>query len=99
MIPTPAMLPDKDPAESVVVEFAFDGELVAIDTAAVTIALLNGADPGMAAMLVGPAQIQGTSVLQRVSAGVDLVNYKLRCTATHGVNVRVQAAVLPVRTA
>ncbi len=93
------MLPDKDPAESVVLQFEFDGELVAIDSAVVTVALQNGADPAMAAMLDGALQIQGTSVLQRVSAGVDLVNYKLRCEATHGDDVRVRAAILPVRAA
>lgn len=93
------MLPDKDPAESVVLQFEFDGELVAIDAATVTVEVLDGLDPAVATMLDGALQIQGTSVLQRVSAGVDLVNYKLRCTATHGVNVRVRAAVLPVRTA
>lgn len=97
MIPATTMLPDKDPAESVVVEFAFDGELSEIDSATMAIALLNGADPDIAAMLDGALQIQGTSVLQRVSAGVDQVNYKLRCVATHGDDVRVRAAILPVR--
>ncbi len=93
------MLPDKDPAESVVVEFAFDGELTAIDSATVTVALLAGTDTAAAAMLDGLPQIQGTSVLQRVGAGVDQANYRLRCTATHGEDVRVRAGVLPVRSA
>lgn len=99
MIPATTMLPDKDPAESVVVEFAFDGELAAIDSATVVATLLNGADPDPAAMLDGLPQIQGTSVLQRVAGGVDQVNYKLRCTATHGEDVRVRAGIIPVRSA
>lgn len=90
-------LPDKDPAESVVVEFAFDGELLAIDSAVMSIAVIDGADPAAAAMLVGALQIQGTSVLQRISAGLDQVNYALRCVATHGEDVRVNRAILPVR--
>lgn len=97
MIPDTPVLPDKDPAESVVVEFAFDGELAAIDSAVVSIAVIDGADPAAAAMLTGALQIQGTNVLQRISVGVDQVNYELRCVATHGADVRVNRAILPVR--
>ncbi len=92
-------LPEKTPTESVVVEFVFDAELVAIDSAVVSIAVRDGADPAVAAMLEGALQIQGTSVLQRVGAGVDQVNYLLSCVATHGEDVRENPAILPVRAA
>lgn len=92
-------LPEKAPAESVVVQFEFSDELVAIDSAVVSIAVRDGADPAAAAMLVGALQIQGASVLQRVGAGVDQVNYLLRCVATHGEDVRENSAMLPVRAA
>lgn len=96
---TDTTLPEKDPAESVVVEFAFDGELTAPASAVVSVTPINGADPASASMLDGALQIVGASVLQRISAGVDRLNYTLRCEATQGDDVRVRAAVLPVRTA
>ena len=99
MIPDTPVLPDKDPAESVVVEFAFDGELVAIDSAVVAVTLVAGIDATPAALIVGLPQIQGTSVLQRISGGVVDANYRLLCTATRGADVRVRAGVLPVRAA
>lgn len=97
MIPEIFVLPEKSPEDSVVVAFEFDGELVAIDSAVVSIAVIDGADPAAAAMLVGALQIQGTNVLQRISTGLDQVNYTLRCVATHGEDVRVNHAILPVR--
>lgn len=99
MIPDTPILPDKDPAESVVVEFAFDGELAAIDSAVVAVTLAAGTDAAPAALLDGLPQIQGASVLQRISGGVADANYRLHCTATHGEDVRVRAGVLPVRAA
>ena len=99
MIPDTSILPDKDPAESVVVEFAFDGELAAIDSAVVAVTLAAGTDATPAALLDGALQIQGTSVLQRISGGVADANYRLHCTATHGEDVRVRAGIIPVRSA
>lgn len=90
---------EKDPWENVAVEFVFAGELSAIDSAAVSIAVVNGTDADVAAMLDGALQISGTSVFQRVANGVDDVNYKLRCEAAHGADKRVRAGILPVRTA
>ncbi len=94
------MMPVKDPAESVVVEFDFSVELDAVDDAAAAVSVdSGGADAAVAAMLVGAPQISGASVYQRVSAGVAGVNYKLRCVATRGDAVIVRAAILPVRVA
>ncbi len=93
------LLPVKDPAESVVVEFVFlefDG---APSLASVSIAPVGAADPAAAAMLDGVGQIVGASVFQRVKSGLPGVSYKLRCEATRGDDVRVIAAVLPVREA
>lgn len=93
------VLPEKDPRESVVVEFPFAGELSAPASPTLTITAINGSDPAIANMLEGAAQISGTSVLQRVNAGVDDISYKLRCEASQGSDIRVRTAVLPVKTA
>lgn len=94
-----ALLPEKDPAESVVVEFDFYGELTAPTIATLSVTPINGADPAAASMLDGSYQISGASVLQRIKLGVDKLNYKLRCEAAQGGDVRVRAAILPVRQA
>lgn len=85
--------------ESVVVEFVYQGELDAIDTAAVSVTAVNGADPAAASMLDGSPQVSGTSVLQRVRPGVAGINYKLSCRAVHGADARIRRALLPVREA
>ena len=94
------MNPVKDPAESVVVQFDFTGELTSITGATTSIAIHGpGADPGIGTMLDGPLQISGASVFQRVRAGVHGLDYNLRCEATSGATVIVRAAVMMVRTA
>lgn len=93
------LLPYTDPAESVVVEFDFSGELTAPDSAVVTVTPVNGADPAAASMLIGTAQISGSSVFQRVKPNLAGLNYKLRCVATQGDDIRVRAGILPVRVA
>jgi len=92
-------LPAKDPAESVVVEFVFAELDAAPDLASLSIAPISAADPAASAMLDGLGQIVGTSVFQRVKSGLSGVSYKLRCQATRGDDVRVIAAVLPVKDA
>lgn len=94
-----SLIPQKDPSESILVEFDFAGELTAPASAVVSIAALNGTDPAVGSMLDGSPVIVGTVVSQRVKLGVDKLNYKIRCEATQGVDVRVRAAILPVRTA
>lgn len=91
------MLPDKDPAESIVLEFNFAGELSAVDSATVAISVNAGRDGGASTMPQGAPQIAGTSVFQRVSLGVAAVDYSVRCVATRGADVRVRKDVLPVR--
>lgn len=94
------MTPIKDPTESVIVEFDFTGEMSDITSAEVSISIHGtGMDADMASMLVGALQIIPPKVLQRVALGVPGVNYKLRCKASHGSDVRVRSDVMPVRTA
>lgn len=91
-------LDEKAPVENPVVTFDFTGELGPITgTPVITVTPINGADPGAMAMLSGAFQISGSTVLQRVVNGLDNINYKLYCEASDGVNIRVRAAVLPVR--
>lgn len=91
------MLPEKDPAESVVVEFDFSSELPSVLSAITSISIEgNGIDPSVSSMLVGAPQVSGTKVLQRVSGGVSGVLYKLRCEGTMGANVIVRSDHMPV---
>lgn len=86
----------KTPAESVVIEFDFGSELDAVDSATVSITPLS-ADPNASQVLSGPPQLLGATVLQRVSGGLDRVNYKLVATATRGDDIRQMADILQVR--
>lgn len=88
---------DKGPAEVVTVEFVFEGELLSIDSASVSITVVNGSDPDVAAMLDGALQISGTSVFQRIKNGLDKVNYRPYCLAVSGTEKRERAGILPVR--
>lgn len=92
-------LPETDPAENPIVEFDFEGELTAPESAVITVTPVNGADPDAASMLIGSAQFAGSSVYQRVQPNVAGLNYKLRCKATQGDDVRVRVGILPARTA
>lgn len=91
----------KDYEESVVVKFDFSEEIDAIDSAAVSISIMGaGVDPDVASMLDGSPQISGTHVYQRVQAGVDGVNYKLRCRGSKtGGDTLVRAKIMAVRAA
>ncbi len=93
------ILEETDPDENPIVEFDFTGELTAPESAVISVTPINGDDPDAASMLVGSAQFSGASVFQRVKPNLSGINYKLRCKATQGDEVRVRAAILPVRDA
>lgn len=92
-------LPDTDPEENPIVEFDFEGELSAPASAVITVTPVNGADPDAASMLIGSPQFSGSSVYQRVKPNIAGLNYKIRCKATQGEDVRVRVGILPARTA
>lgn len=89
----------KDPGESVVIDFDFSSELSGVDSATVAVSVYTGTDPAPAAVLEGPLQILGKSVLQRVGGGVSGVSYKLRAVATKGSDKIVRTDILEVKTA
>lgn len=89
----------KDPAESVVLEFDFSGELDAITGASVVVSVAAGIDPLAADVLDGAHQIAGRSVLQRFHGGVSGARYKFRAVATDGEDTIVRAGIAAVRTA
>ena len=95
-------LEPKDAAEKYAVEFQFGNVLAAITSASCTAELLAGTDANPDDLLDGAPQISGTSVYQRVKAGVSGCTYKLRCTATDsgaGGETYVLTASLGVETA
>lgn len=92
-------LPDKDPEESVVVEFDFSNELTGIDSVVLAVSSVGGiADPTPATLLQGTPQITGATVLQRIRGGVSGARYKLRAVAVRGDDIVALAGVLSVRT-
>lgn len=92
------MTPIKDPSESVVIEFDFTGEMSAIGSAVVEIAVMDGAvDPAVASIKDGAHQIVGTKVLQRASFGVSGINYAWRCLAINGSDKILRSDVMPVK--
>ncbi|MER2545909.1 MAG: hypothetical protein ABTS16_21150 [Candidatus Accumulibacter phosphatis] len=95
--------PAKDPEEALVAEFYYANEVQAGETItgmSVSCSVLSGVDPDPAAVLNGTPTISGSSVLQPFHAGLDGVNYRLRCVATFSSGrILVRAASLPVRMA
>lgn len=70
----------KAPIESVVIRFDFSSELTAVDSATVTVASHGaGTDPDLSSFLIGPPQISGTDVLQRIGGGIHGMKYRVRC--------------------
>lgn len=92
-------LNNMDPFENPVVEFDFSAELDAVDSAVVSVRIINGRDIAAASVLSGAVQVLGAKATQRVNGGVDGVDYELRCEAVRGTTKRVLTGVLPVRRA
>lgn len=93
------MIPIKDPAESVVIEFDFSKELSSIDSAEVEVYIHgDGIDRTVPSNLIdGTHVITGTSVYQRVSGGISGVDYRMKCIAVSGNDVIVVSDVMRVR--
>ncbi|MEF8769398.1 phage fiber-tail adaptor protein [Candidatus Accumulibacter contiguus] len=95
--------PAKDPEEALVAEFSYANEIQEGETivsVSVSCSVLAGADSNPAAVLNGTPTLSGSSVLLPFHAGLDGVNYRLRCVATlSSGRILVRAANLPVRTA
>ena len=73
----------KAPAEIETFTFDFTAALGSgetINSASVTSSVVTGADPGIAAMISGAAQISAGLVLQKIQGGVAGVRYELQCT-------------------
>lgn len=90
------ILDNKEPGESVVLEFDFGSDLAAIDTVTLAVSAVNGTDLAAQAVKDGIHQILGSKVLQRMSGGIDRSEYKFKCTATRGQDKRVLTSVVPV---
>lgn len=95
--------PAKDPGETVNATFDFTAgvpEGVTLDSATVAVSLAGGADAAASGVLAGSPTLDGSNVLQRLSAGVAGATYTVRCVATLSTgSVLVLAATLPVRLA
>lgn len=86
----------KDPDEDVTA--GFDFTLMGAPSAPVIeVEVIEGADPTPAAILLGSPTIIGSQVFQRITDGVDGVDYALRCFATIGSDKLLLDAILPVR--
>lgn len=90
------VLDNKEPGESVVLEFDFASDLDAIDTVTLEVSAVNGTDLDAQAVKDGIHQILGAKVLQRMSGGIDRSAYKFKCKATRGQDKRVLTSIVPV---
>ena len=97
------VFPVKDVGETVTVMFDFSSETASVSAPTVACSVLWSAtsDGSPSAVLSGSPQVSGSNaaqVLQKVTGGVDLTNYALRCTATAANgDTLVVAATLLVR--
>lgn len=99
------IFPLKDPGESLPYTLNFGGPTSDLQTgetltaiSSIVISLVSGTtDPGMAAMLVGTAQISGTSVIQLITNGLSGNRYALTalCTTSTG-RVLAEGAVITI---
>ena len=77
----------KKPAESVVLEFDFSSELDGIDAVSRYVTVYgDGTDPDIGTFYDGAYQVSGKKVLQRISAGISGLKYKVSCLAERGAN-------------
>jgi hypothetical protein len=103
-------LSEKDPGETIVLCWDFSAELPADDPDAeitgtgivivVDTSLRRGADPLVDDMLLGLPEIVDKQVLQALTAGVDQVDYKVRCAvdlASVPVTRIYKSSIVPVR--
>lgn len=86
----------KDPGEIVTLGFDFS-KLGTPVNPAIEIAVRRGIDVDPAAVLLGPPSVTGSWVYQRAQAGVDGVDYAVRCLADIGSDRMLIDAILPVR--
>lgn len=86
----------KAPGEDITCEFIFTA-LGTPSAPVVDIAVLSGTDASPESIRLGSPAIVGTTVLQRITGGVDGVDYALRCWAQIGADRLLIDAILPVR--
>jgi phage gp36-like protein len=91
---------DKDPGDSIVVEFDFSASATGL-TGTPTIAVQVSdalADPTPADILSGTVTVVGTTVRQRIVGGITGLDYFLQCTAvsSNGDTLTIES-ILPVR--
>lgn len=92
----------KDPSETIPITFDFTRLLGArtISTKTVTASVWRGTDGNPSATISGSASESGGIVTQKVTGGIDGVDYRYRCSATlSDGDVLVLGAVLAVRIA
>lgn len=87
---------DKDPADTVTVEFDFSADAASVSAPTITVTVLSGTDESPAAILSGAPTIDGAKVRQRIVGGTDGVEYGLQCVASAGGDPLTIEAILPV---
>lgn len=106
-------LPEKDPGETIVLCWDFTDEfpegqdsptpqITGVPDIVVTVdrSLYRGSDPAVGSMKVSSPQVIGKQVLQAITAGVDGVDYKVRCAVdidSSPTTRLYKTSILPVR--
>lgn len=90
-------LDSKSPSETISITFDFKNLVSSITSVtSVEIAVKTGTDASVGTMLLGPATLSGTSVIQLVRNGVDGVVYRVRVNIISGSQAYSLAVYLPV---
>ena len=86
----------KAPGEDITCEFSFAAIGVPA-TPVIDIDVLSGTDASPEALRLGSPAINGSTVLQRITGGLDGVDYVIKCWAQIGADRYLIDAILPVR--
>lgn len=89
--------PDKDPSDSIVVEFDFSAYAESVSAPVVTVQVAGDVDPSPSSILSGSPTVEGAIVRQRLVAGLNGVDYFLQALAVVDGNPLTVHAILPVR--
>lgn len=96
-------LSDKDPREVITISKGFAPLLQSGETISnpvVTAAVASGTDPNPSAILSGAPSISGSDVLQKITGGIDGVDYLITFKVNTNLgHVYVEAVILPAVTA
>lgn len=86
----------KSPEEEYSLPFDFSSMLGVLTQATVSVEVLFGTDPAPSSILSGAAVLAGKIASQRVTGGLPSCVYRIRCTASDGIDTQSLGALLSI---